>query len=103
MKAWIRNKKTGEVLEAALNITPSSDWELSYDKPATEPCWRDVTGECSIADSGNVWQGILHHAKWIGYEPDNYRLRKVQWTEPYDHGVGAIAYRHAFIVERKVE
>ena len=90
--AWIRNKKTGEVLEAALNITPSSDWELSYDKPAPEPRWQDVTGDIAVDNWGALYNTKMG-AVVFGTSNPTHRLRKVQFD----------TYLSGFIVERKVE
>ena len=90
----VRHKISGMIFEVEPNVTGEYYPELKPDR------WQDVTAEC-VLSAKQTW--VVHNGEHV--IPDmnqSYRLRKVQWTEPYDHGVGAIAYRYAFIVERKV-
>ena len=115
----VRHKQTGEVFKDGWLHPQEHVWkvitnhderkefmEWACESLPTEPRWQDVTGECEpYTYPSGAAHGIKHQNRDItgaGYG-DGYRLRKVEWTEPYDHGVGAIAYRYAFIVERKVK
>jgi len=88
------------ILEAAEGfiVAPKAECEIVKEpEPTLANRWQDVTEECSVADSGNIWQGLLHNGKWIGYEQDRYRLRKVRVYSPYPTDPV-----DAFLVEKKL-
>ena len=97
----MRNLAHPDVIVDLDGTFPFKGWEIIKDAPLDR--WRDVTGECVIADNGDVRHGdLIFLAEFRGRY--SYRLRKVQVRKATDEVIAGMPHQSmqwAFLVERK--